>query len=71
MEAWVIKRDDGKYLKGIRWINNECCYVVDVFDSIVRRPNKQQIQNIIMNNKLKNCKPVKIKICEVEEDEIF
>ena len=64
MEAWVIKRDDGKYLVG-------GCLVFPIWsDSITScelYEYKEPAIVLIQHLDLKNCKPVKIKICEEVE----
>ena len=61
MEAWVIKRDDGLYYN----------YELDMFvrkisiDALCIR--KYTAESFIRTNDFKNCKPVKVRIEEVEE----
>lgn len=60
--VYVIQREDGKFLKGIRKYTNEEHFVEDILSDITRRPTKDLIENIITNHELQNCKPVKVKI---------
>ena len=67
MEAWVIKRDDGKYFAQTE-IPKFCTFTEKIVLAVIYT-EEFQAEYYINNCNLQNCKPVKIKICEVEEDE--
>ena len=72
MEAWVIKRDDGKYYCG--WEFGKYCVAIEHFTKSLEKAilnkcvfYKTNAYKEIKQMDLKNCKPVKIKICEEVE----
>ena len=77
MEAWVIKRDDGKYFSVAshsyeRYWNRDLlyCHHFRTFkDASTFLKDQEEIQRNSVIGEFNNCKVVKIKICEVEEDE--
>lgn len=65
MEAWVIKRDDGKYFAQTE-IPKFCTFTEKIVLAVIYA-EEFQAEYYINNCNLQNCKPVKIKICEEVE----
>ena len=61
MEAWVIKRNDGKYFDYV-----EDAFVSD-FSFYIFHDSKELAEGTIECHDLKDCKVVKVEIREVEE----
>ena len=65
--AWVIQRDDGMY---VSQDDGERCYFNNSLIYARRYENKRIVEFKILQRELQNCRPVKVKMSIVgEEDE--
>ena len=68
MEAWVIKRKDGLYLRfSIRGLNIDFKWVSDILDATKYDDKQTAVEEIKSWYALQDCHPVKVRIEEVEE----
>ena len=65
-ECWVIQRDDGMY---INQDDGEQCYFNNSLIYARRYENKRIVEFKILQRELQNCRPVKVKIEIVGEDD--
>ena len=80
--AYVIQRDDGKYLKKqlsynteadifeykISWISSVLQAIVDIYHWTDYKNTEESVMSMIKRLELKNCKPVKVEIKVVEDE---
>ena len=65
--AWVIQRDDGKYFSRIEIPN--ICVFDDLITNADRYDYEKTVKYLIEALRLQNCKPVKVEIRVVGEDD--
>lgn len=68
--AWVIQRDDERFIQGLKIKRNGTAkgFYTDFLKDALKEFSKYEAEEVMRVYKIKNCKPVKVKI-EVVEDE--
>lgn len=68
--AWVIQRDDGKFWCGYDVFIGQHIFSKRIFDGLnTQYPTYKHIREEIKNYDLQHCRPVKVKIEIVGEDD--